>query len=142
MDWSSLASGVLGVLVGGSITAVTAHHQLLRGRQWNDAEAFGPALLLLDSIRDDPHANLTAKYIEACERLHVVAAGHPRKHVRKNALRALGQLVAAYKTQETKKADDAMITLINANLSRPWLDRPWLIRHDRPRYKSSWRSLN
>jgi hypothetical protein len=43
MNWGAL----LGGLIGGSIAAVLTYIGLRRGRQSTDAEAFGPALLLL-----------------------------------------------------------------------------------------------
>ena len=75
--------------------------RIASGRQSADAEAFGAAILLLDRVNPDRVAiNLnpdttaeSAKWAElqeqlavARERLLVVSAGHPRRHVRELAL--------------------------------------------------------
>jgi hypothetical protein len=97
MDWSALVGALIGAGVPASLAAGTALHQLRRGGQSRDAEAFGPALLLLDrldpdrvsfNVSRDPEvenpkwALLGEQADRARERLLVVAAGHPRKKVR------------------------------------------------------------
>ena len=49
MDWSALIGG----LIGAGIPAVLAYLGLHRARQSADAEAFGPAVLLLDRVNPD-----------------------------------------------------------------------------------------
>ncbi|MER5642081.1 hypothetical protein ABT095_34730 [Kitasatospora sp. NPDC002227] len=116
MDWDALVGGLVGAAVGAGIPAVAGYHQLRRARQATDAEAFGPALLLLDQIHPDRVSmNVStdptvedAKWVPlakqaqvARERLLVVRAGHPRRRVR-------------------DKAGDAEVKLANAYISSRW----------------------
>jgi|RhiMetdeSRZDD1v2_1073273.scaffolds.fasta_scaffold13265_7 hypothetical protein len=86
MDWSALVGG----LIGAGIPAILAGLGLQRTRQESDAEAFGPAVLLLDRLNPDRVAfNINpdvtaegAKWAElqrqldvARERLLIVSAG-------------------------------------------------------------------
>ena len=97
MDWSALVGALIGAGVPASLAAVTALHELRRSGQSRDAEAFGPALLLLDrldpervtfNVSRDPQeenakwARLSEQADRARERLLVVSAGHSRKKVR------------------------------------------------------------
>lgn len=96
MNWAALFGG----LIGGSIPAILTYIGVLRGRQSADADLFGPALLLLYRMQPDfVMVNITvnaevqdARLSEvsqltdtARERLLVVRAGHPRRHVRELA---------------------------------------------------------
>jgi hypothetical protein len=89
----------LGGLIGASIPAVLTYIGLRRARQSNDAEAFGPALLLpllyrvqpdrvMVNISPEPSVRtvrlmkLSQETDTARERLLVVSAGHPRRRVR------------------------------------------------------------
>lgn len=96
MDWNALVGG----LIGAGIPAALVYLGLHRARQSADAEVFGPAVLLLDRLNPErvtinlnPDAIAEgAKWAElqrqldvARERLLVVSAGHPRRHVRKLA---------------------------------------------------------
>lgn len=107
MDWSAL----LGGLIGAGIPAWLAFLALRRGRQSADAEAFGPAVLLLDRVHparvtmnasSDREAE-AAKWAElrgqldvARERLLIVSAGNPRRNVRELARTAEAKLTTAF----------------------------------------------
>jgi hypothetical protein len=93
MTWGAL----LGGLIGAGIPGLLTYMGLRRGRQSNDAEAFGPALLLLHRLQPDgvmwnvsSDAAVEAAKWEgfpeqiamARERLLVVRAGNPRRRVR------------------------------------------------------------
>jgi hypothetical protein len=107
-------SALLGGFIGAGITAALAFVGLRRQRQSTDAEAFGPALLLLDRLNPDRVAmNLgnaeaeTAKWLElrqqsdaAQQQLLVVAAGHPRSGVRRRAAEARVKLANAFSASE------------------------------------------
>src|SRR5258708_31706977 len=97
MDWNALIGG----LIGAGIPGILTYLGLRRGRQSADAEAFGAAILLLDrvnpvrvTINFNPDTtgenakwtDLQAQLALARERLLVVSAGHPRRHVRELAL--------------------------------------------------------
>jgi hypothetical protein len=96
MDWNAL----IGALVGAGIPATLVYVGLHRQRQSADAEAFGPAVLLLDRVNPDRltinlnpdqtaqaaiMADLQSQVDVARGRLLVVAAGSPRRRVRKLA---------------------------------------------------------
>jgi hypothetical protein len=96
LDWNAL----IGALVGAGIPATLVYIGLQRQRQSADAEAFGPAVVILDRVNPDrltinliPDpvaeaamlADLQRQVGEARERLLVVAAGNPRRRVRKLA---------------------------------------------------------
>jgi len=107
MAWSAL----LGGLIGAGIPAWLAFLALRRGRQSADAEAFGPAVLLLDRVHParvtmnasaDREAE-AAKWAElrgqldlARERLLIVSAGNPRRNVRELARTAEVKLTTAF----------------------------------------------
>jgi hypothetical protein len=91
--WAALLGGFIGAGIPGLLTFIG----LRRSRQSNDAEAFGPAILLLHrlepyqimaNVNSDAAIEL-AKWKEmpeligtARERLLVVSAGNPRRRVR------------------------------------------------------------
>jgi hypothetical protein len=96
MIWGALIGGLIGAGIPGFLTYLG----LRRARQSTDAEAFGPALLLLYRLQPDrvmmnlssDAAAEAARVTElaqqtdrARERLLVVSAGHPRRHVRELA---------------------------------------------------------
>lgn len=96
MDWNAL----IGALIGAGIPATLVYMGLYRQRQSADAEAFGPAVLLLDRINPDrltiniiPDpvaeaamlADLQRQVEVARERLLIVSVGNPRRRVRKLA---------------------------------------------------------
>jgi hypothetical protein len=96
MDWNAL----IGALLGAGIPSILVYLALHRQRQAADAEAFGPAVLLLDrtnpdrlttNLIPDPVAeaaflaDLQGQINLARERLLVVSAGNPRRQVRKLA---------------------------------------------------------
>jgi hypothetical protein len=105
--WSALLGGLIGAGIPGSLTYLG----MRRSGQAADAEAFGPAVLLLDRINPDrvlinfnpdPAAE-AAKWAElqpqldtARGRLLVVSAGNPRRAVRQLAESAEAKLFAAY----------------------------------------------
>jgi hypothetical protein len=108
MDWNAL----LGGLIGAGIPAVLTYVGLHRARLASDAEAFGPAVLLLTRISPvsvtfnmgDAETE-AAKWAElqhqldtARERLLVVSAGNPRRRVRGLAQTAEVKLQAAFST--------------------------------------------
>ncbi len=108
MDWSALIGG----LIGAGIPAVLAYLGLHRARQSADAEAFGPAVLLLDRVNPDrvtmnlnadaaaeapKWAELQRQLDTARERLLVVSAGNPRRHVRELARAAEVKVDNAFK---------------------------------------------
>jgi hypothetical protein len=158
MDWSALVGG----LIGAGIPAILAYLGLHRGRQSADAEAFGPAVLLLDHLNPDrvtmninPDAAAEdAKWAElqrqldvARERLLVVSAGNPRRHVRELAQAAETKVTNAFKAsgwavrdlyanrdnrewmdharQTHAEAEAAMRNLIDANFGWSVFGRPW-----------------
>lgn len=107
MDWNAL----LGGLIGAGIPAVLAYLGLRRAGQSADANAFGPAILLLDRVNPDrvainvnPDAQAEdAKWAElrqqlgvARERLLTVSAGNPRRYVRELARDADVKLTNAF----------------------------------------------
>ena len=107
MDWGALIGG----LIGAGIPAILTYQGLRRARQSSDAEAFGPAVLLLDSLHPDrisinvssdsqveavKWADLAQRNDVARERLLVVSAGHPRRQVRELAKEADIKLANAY----------------------------------------------
>jgi hypothetical protein len=112
MEWGALIGG----LIGAGIPAILTYLGLRRTRQSTDAEAFGPALLLLDRLHPDRVAmnlrdadteaatwvELQQQLHEARERLLVVSAGHPRRRVR-------------------QLAQDAQIKVANAFSSSQWV---------------------
>jgi hypothetical protein len=107
VDWSALVGG----LIGAGIPAILAYLGLQLGRQSADAEAFGPARMLLYRLdpmrvtmnmsrdRDQEQAKWTElqKQLDtASERLLIVSAGNPRRHVRRLARSAEVKLSTAY----------------------------------------------
>jgi hypothetical protein len=111
MDWSTLLPALLGGLVGAGIPGFLTGLGMLRGRQASDAEAFGPAVLLLDRVNPDrvtmnisPDSAVEAekwtglqRQLEvARERLLVVRAGSPRHRVRELAGLAEVRVFNAY----------------------------------------------
>jgi hypothetical protein len=154
MDWSALVGG----LVGAGIPAVLAYLGLHRARQSADAEAFGPAVVLLDRINPEwvamsvnpdvsveraKWAQLQRQLDVARERLLVVSAGNPRRHIRElargteakvtNAFQASGWVAGEIQANRDiskgigharkthAEAEDAMRTLIDANFG--WSQR-------------------
>jgi hypothetical protein len=107
MEWGALVGG----LIGAGIPAVLTYLGLRRARQSTDAEAFGPALLLLDRLTPDRVAiNLRDAETEATEwaelelqrdiareRLLVVSAGHPRRRVRELAQETQVKIANAFR---------------------------------------------
>lgn len=127
MDWSALIGG----LIGAGIPGWLAYVGMLRSRQAADAEAFGPAVLLLDRVHPmrvtmnmsaDRNAE-SAKWTElrsqlgvARERLLVVSAGHPRRHVRVLARSAEVKLTSAFEASNWAVRD------LGAHVDNPeWL---------------------
>jgi hypothetical protein len=114
-DWSALMGG----LIGAGIPAVLAYLGFRRQRQSSDAQAFGPALLLLDElepmrisinvgttdVEQQKWEKLRAQSDLARERLLVIAAGHPRKHVRDLAADAAVKVANAYTHSAWQAAD-------------------------------------
>jgi hypothetical protein len=111
MDWSTLLPALVGGLIGAGIPGFLTYLGLLRGRQAADAEAFGPAVLLLDRINPDgvtanfnpdpgqeqqKWAELDGQLGVARERLLVVSAGNPRRYVRMLARSAEVAVTRAY----------------------------------------------
>ncbi len=129
MDWNAL----VGALIGASIPGILTYLGLRRGRQSADAEAFGAAILLLDRVNPDRVAiNLnpdttaeSAKWAElqeqlavARERLLVVSAGHPRRHVRELALATEVKVTNAF------QASHWVVSDMKTNRDNPeWMDR-------------------
>lgn len=117
--------GLVGALIGAAIPAWLSYIQNGRSRQSADAEAFGPAGLLLSDVDPDRVAlnvrhddTETAMWAEIAARtqvvrsqLLVVAAGHPRPQVR-------------------KLAQGAQIKIANAVTSAGWLVRDLREGHD------------
>lgn len=100
MNWSTLLPALLGGLIGAGIPGFLTGLGMLRARQAADAEAFGPAVLLLDrvnpyrvamnmspdpTVEGEKWAGLQRQLDVARERLLVVSAGSPRRHVRELA---------------------------------------------------------
>jgi hypothetical protein len=94
VDWNAL----IGARIGAGIPATLVYVGLHRQRQSADAEAFGPAVLVLDRVNPDrltvsliPDpvaeaavlADLQREVGVARVRLVIVAAGSPRRRVRK-----------------------------------------------------------
>jgi hypothetical protein len=107
MDWGAL----LGGFIGAGIPAILAYLGLSRGRQSADAEAFGPAVLLLyrvepqrvtanvsrdASVEQEWWAEQKEQLEVARERLLVVSAGNPRRRVRELARSAEVKVHNAY----------------------------------------------
>jgi hypothetical protein len=91
---------VVGGFIGAGIPGWLAYVGMRRGQRAADAAAFGPAMLLLDRMHPDGIMLNTSNDTEAesakvgeladqtqtaRERLLIVRAGHPRKHVRELA---------------------------------------------------------
>jgi hypothetical protein len=128
MDWSALVGG----LIGAGIPAILAGLGLQRTRQASDAEAFGPAVLLLDRLNPDRVAfninpDVTAeggKWAElqkqldvARERLLIVSAGNPRRRVRELAQDAEVKVTNAFQASSWAVHD------LQANRNNPeWMD--------------------
>jgi hypothetical protein len=106
MDWNALIGG----LIGAGVPAIMVYLGWHRQRQSADAEAFGPAVLLLDRLNPDrvminagpDDAAEAAKWQDlqhqldvARERLLVVSAGNPRRHLRELARAAEVKLANA-----------------------------------------------
>jgi hypothetical protein len=128
MDWNALVGG----LIGAGIPSFLALLGLQRTRQAADAEAFGPAVLLLDRVNPDRvmiNANPdtaveNAKWAElqpqldtARERLLIVSAGNPRRHVRELARAAEVKVTNAFQASSTA------VHYLLANRDNPeWMD--------------------
>ncbi|MGI8448710.1 MAG: hypothetical protein ACR2MP_16335 [Streptosporangiaceae bacterium] len=128
MDWGALVGG----LIGAGIPGVLAYLGLRRGRQSADAEAFGPAVLLLVQLdprrvtfnfspdaapEGDKRKELQQRADQARERLLVVSAGNPRRQVRELAQVAEAKLAAAIQASGWVARD------MQANRDNPgWLD--------------------
>jgi hypothetical protein len=128
MDWSALIGG----LIGAGIPAILAYLGLHRARQSADAEAFGPAVLVLDGVNTDrvtmnlnadaaaeapKWAELQRQLVTARERLLVVSAGNPRRHVRELAR------AAEVKVDNAFKASLWAVRDMQANRdNREWMD--------------------
>lgn len=133
MDWSTLLPALVGGLVGAGIPAILTYMGLLRGRQAADAEAFGPAVLLLDrvnpervtinlnpdpSLEGEKWAELQKQLDAARERLLVVSAGNPRRDVRELARLAEVKVTSAYQASAWAVRD-----LQTNRDNHEWLDR-------------------
>jgi hypothetical protein len=96
VNWNAL----IGALIGAGIPSILVYVGLHRQRQSADAEAFGPAVLVLDRVSPDrltinliPDpvaeaallADMQRQVNVARERLLVVSAGNPRRRVRRLA---------------------------------------------------------
>ena len=116
MNWSALIGG----LIGAGIPAWLAYAGLRRGSHPPEAESFGPAVVLLDrvhparvtmTVNADPAAeaarwaDLQQQLDVARERLLVVSAGNPRRHVRKLARAAEVKLTIAFQASHRAAAD-------------------------------------
>jgi hypothetical protein len=128
MDWNALIGG----LIGAGIPGTLAYLGLRRSRQSADAETFGPAVLLLYRVNPErvtinfnPDATVeNAKWAElqrqldlARERLLVVSAGNPRRHVRELAR------AAEVKVTNTFEASHWAVRDMQANRdNREWMD--------------------
>ena len=128
MDWNAL----IGALIGAGIPSILVYIGLYRQRQSADAEAFGPAVLLLDranpdrlttNLIPDPVAeaallaDLQRQINLARERLLVVSAGNPRRHVRKLARVAEVRLASVFHGSSWAVRD------FQANRASPgWID--------------------
>ena len=129
MIWGAL----LGGLIGAGIPAMLTYMSLRRARQSTDAEAFGPALLLLYRMQPDqvmmnisPDADVDAGRLtemaqqtnKARGRLLVVRAGHPRRQVRDLAD------IAQVKLGNAHYAMGWQVTDMHQNRDNPeWVDR-------------------
>jgi hypothetical protein len=126
MDWSAL----IGALIGASIPAVLTYLGLRRGRQSADAEAFGPAVLLLYHLnpervtinfdRDtaaEKWAELQRQLDIARERLLIVSAGNPRRHVR-----ALARDAEVKITNAAHASGWAVVDMQANRDNREWMD--------------------
>jgi hypothetical protein len=132
MNWSTWSAALVGGLVGAFIPATLTYMGMLRGRQSADAEAFGPAMLLLDRVHPErvtinlnPDPSLEAeKWAElekqldtARERLLVVSAGNPRLYVCELAWSAEVKVFSAYNASAWAVRD------LQANRDNPeWMD--------------------
>jgi hypothetical protein len=128
MDWSALVGGLIGAGIPGLLVVLG----LLRARQAADAEAFGPAVLLLDRVNPDrvminaspDTAVENAKWAElqrqldaARERLLIVSAGNPRRHIRELARDAEVKVTNAF------QASSWAVHYLLANRDNPeWMD--------------------
>jgi hypothetical protein len=128
MDWNAL----IGALIGAGIPSILVYIGLYRQRQSADAEAFGPAVLLLDranpdrlttNLIPDPVAeaallaDLQRQIKLARERLLVVSAGNPRRRVRKLARVAEVRLAGVFHGSSWAVRD------FQANRASPeWID--------------------
>lgn len=128
MDWNAL----IGAMIGAGIPSILVYVGLYRHRQQADAEAFGPAVLLLDranpdrlttNLIPDPVAeaallaDLQRQINLARERLLVVSAGNPRRQVRKLARVAEVRLASVFHGSSWAVRD------LQANRASPgWID--------------------
>jgi hypothetical protein len=116
MIWGALLGGLIGAGISGFLTYLG----LRRTRQASDAEAFGPAVLLLDrfqpdrvmfSISRDPEeeaakwADVPQQVETARGRLLVVRSGHPRRRVRNLAHAAQSKIASTYTASRWQVAD-------------------------------------
>jgi hypothetical protein len=128
LAWNAL----IGALIGAGIPATLVYVGLHRQRQSADAEAFGPAVLLLDRVNPDrlmisliPDpvaeaamlADLRQQISLARERLLVVSAGNPRRQVRMLAR------IAEVKLANVFHGSSWAVRDLQANRNNPaWLD--------------------
>ena len=128
VDWNAL----IGALIGAGIPSTLVYVGLHRQRQSADAEAFGPAVLVLDRVNPDrltinliPDpvaeaamlADLQQHINLARERLLVVSAGNPRRQVRKLAR------IAEVKLANVFHGSSWAVSDLQANRPNPgWMD--------------------
>ncbi len=127
MSWSAL----IGAFIGAGIPAGLAYVKLLRDRQMTDANAYGPALLLLDQmdpirvtmnvgtpeVEAERWKAFTQQVDAARERLLVVSAGHPRPDIRELAEQA------AVKLADVRNASSwAVSDLLRNRDNAEWMD--------------------
>jgi len=134
VNWGALLGGLIGAGIPASLTYIGLH----RGRQATDAEAFGPAMLLLyrmnpdrimikissDSDAEDANvAKLAEQTDTARERLLIVRAGNPRRRVR-------------------DLADLAQTRLGNVHHAMGWQVRSMLRHEDNPGWVDHYRQTH
>jgi hypothetical protein len=125
MDWSAL----IGAFIGAGVPAVLSYVRVHRDRQAADGQAFGPVLLLLNrmdplrvtinvgnaEVEEARWRELNQQVDAACERLLVVAAGHPRRRIR-------------------VLAEQAQVKLANVSQASRWAVRDLLQNKDNPEW--------
>jgi hypothetical protein len=127
VNWSAL----IGAFIGAGIPTILSYIRALNARRMTNAEAFGPALLLLDRL--DPirvTMNVGSREVEearwkelgeqvdaACERLLVISAGHPRRDVREQARQAQVRLA------NVRHASAWAVSDLLRNRDSNWMDQ-------------------